>query len=195
MGGLGGRPPGRGSGPPHEAYHGPMGSLGRPLFWVTFACYAALIAWQAGNLPDEVPAHSSFDGTVDRWGTLTEHLVMGFATGVLMLLLGPGLGVVLRRLPRSTVNLPHPEYWKRDEHWPEAVRRLTGTMWAFGVLLNLFMIFVMGSVGEAALGRPVPGWLFGTALALFLAATGVWVVGLHRTMRVPAEPWQGATRR
>ncbi len=172
-----------------------MKSLGRPLFWVTFACYAVLVGWQAANLPDRVPAHARLDGTVDRWGTLTEHVVLGVAMGAMLLLMGPGLGVVMRRMPRSTVNIPHPEYWKRDEHWPEAVRRMTDAVWGFGVLFNLFMIFVMGTIGETALGRPQPPWLFPAALALFLAGTAVWLVGLSRTMRVPADPWPAEPRR
>jgi len=172
-----------------------MESLGRPLYWVTFACYAVLLGWQAGNLPHRVPAHTGFDGTVDRWGTLTEHLVVGVGMGALLLLLGPGFGLVLRRLPRSAVNIPHPEYWKRDEHWPEAVRRTTGVMWGFGILLNLFLTFVLGTIGEVALGRPTPPWLFGTALTLFLAGTAAWLAGLYRALRVPADPWLDATRR
>lgn len=163
-----------------------MESLGRTLYWVTFACYAALIAWQAGNLPERVPAHTTFGGTVDRWSSLTEHLVMATVVGALMLLLGPGLVVALRRLPRSAFNLPHPEYWKRDEHWPEAVGRIAGAMWSFGVLLNLLLVFVMGSVGETALGRPTPDWQWAVALAFYLAATAAWIVGLYRTMRPPA---------
>ena len=172
-----------------------MEPLGRPLYGVTFAGYAALVAWQAGSLPARVPAHLSFDGTVTRWSSLTEHLVLATAVGLLLLLLGPGLAVLMVRLPRSMVNVPHPEHWKREEHWPEALRRMTGALWSFGVLPNLFLIFTMGSVGETALGRPTPAWLFGAARTLFLAATAGWVAGLYRALRPPAEARLGAPLR
>lgn len=165
-----------------------MPAFGRPLYWFTFGLYAVLIAWQALSLPDRVPAHMDAAGNVDRWGSKTEHLVMATLLGGLMLMLGPGMSVLMRKVPRSLVNVPHPEHWKSDEHWPEAQRRMTESMWGFGCITNLFFAFLMISVTEEARGRDWPGWGFWIAVALFLAATGLWCIGLYRNLRVPPRP-------
>lgn len=94
----------RGSGPSMAG----MRWLGRALFWVLFAGRGVLVAWRATHLPARVPAHLGADGAVDRWGSLSEHLALAGGLGVLMLLLGPGSAALLRVLPRSAVNLPHP---------------------------------------------------------------------------------------
>jgi len=161
--------------------------LGRALFWVLFAGYGVLVAWQATHLPARVPAHLGADGAVDRWGSLSEHLALAGGLGVLMLLLGPGSAALLRVLPRSAVNLPHPEYWKTDAHWPEAVERAASGMDWFASALAAFMLATMAQIGDAALGRPWPAWVFPLLLAAFLLATLAFSLGLLRRFALPPD--------
>ncbi len=169
-----------------------MVRLVRPLFWIFFAGYLALIAWQAMTLPDRIPMHTTFGGDVTRWGGRAEYFALQALLTVLLLAVGPGFGLLMRRMPRGFTNLPHPEYWKSDEHWPEAIAKTAAAMYGFAALLTAFLFVVEGQLGDLALGRPWPDWAFPLALGAFLLCTALWLVWFTREFRVPVAATTGS---
>lgn len=172
-----------------------MRNAGRVFFWVFFLGYLVLIAWQALNLPERVPGHMDGLGNVDRWGTRGEHIATGLLLALLLLLVGPAMGRLLRVVPRELTNVPHPEYWKSDAHWPEAVRKTADEMMSFAAILAAFMTAAMAQAGEAALGRPWPAWGFWACLAVFLALNVAWTVRFTRLFRLPSDAGSGPVGR
>ncbi len=155
-----------------SAHPGADASSPRPgqlAFWATAAAYTVLLIWQAFALPDAVPGHIGFSGEVTRWGTRTEHLVLGVLVGVLIV-------AIFALVPRITVkntallNLPHKAYWTRPEHWPTAQRMLREDMSRMGALTLAFVGYALWTVGAVSVGDPPAPVLFILVTVLFLAA-------------------------
>lgn len=177
------------SGHPSLSNHGPL--PGRVALYATAAALLALLGWQAVNLPEKVPGHVGPGGVVDRWGTRTEHLVMGVLVIILMLLCFDVL-MRLMRSPRRTalLNLPNKEYWTRPEHWPAAHRRLSNQMGWMGAAMNVFIGYALFMSGQIALGDD-PGmgifWGLFAVLMVGMVGYGVWS-STSRSWRPPDAP-------
>lgn len=156
-------------------------------FAVSFAVYGGVAIWQAFTLPDRVPLHIGLDGTIDRWGSKTEFLILAIVLALLIFALGPGSGFLMRVLPRDLVNVPYPEYWRTDENWPRAQRLVGDCMWIFGAMMALFLTSSNVGLGAAAVGRAYPVWAFFGGLAAFLLVTALWIVWLYRVFAVPGR--------
>jgi len=150
---------------------------GQIAFWATAAAYAVLLVWQAFTLPDAVPGHVGFSGEVTRWGTRTEHLVMGLMAGVLIVAI---FALVPRIAVKNTafVNLPHKVYWTRPENWPTAQRMLREDMGRLGALTLAFVGYALWEVGAIAVGDPPLPWSFVVVTVLLLVAVigySIWM--------------------
>ncbi len=146
---------------------------------------ALALSWY--TLPDRVALHFGMGGVPDRWGSRTEHLaVMG---AVLALCAGLGMWPtwLLRRLPAKWLNIPHKEFWLREENMAEMYRRLEHILAEYGTALLCFFFALQMLIWQAHFAVPVhlhePG--FWAALAGLLVYTGVFVWRTHRNFRVP----------
>ncbi|MDO5534137.1 MAG: hypothetical protein Q4F65_05750 [Propionibacteriaceae bacterium] len=139
--------------------------------WAATAGYAALLVWQGFVLPEAVPGHIGPDGGVTRWGSRTEHLIVGTVLGAVMVAAFALPAVFIHRIDAAFLNVPHKEYWLRPEHRPAAQRMLADDMGWMGAATLVFIGFMMWQLGEVARGRPFPSWVL-------WAATGVFVAGV-----------------
>jgi hypothetical protein len=106
---------------------------------------------------------------------------------------GPGVLVLLRRMPSGGVNLPHAEYWFTGERRGPSLDRLAPYLDRFGTWLQVFLIgvlalFIYERVDPRA--ASVSALMFLAWTMAFLGGTVWWV---RRVMAAFPEP-DAATR-
>lgn len=144
--------------------------------WV---CGGASLVWSAEELPAKVASHFDGDGKPNGWMARDDYLRAMAAVGVLMPLFLLGIGLSMRVLPASSINLPRREYWLAPERRAETTRYLARHMAWLACCVTAFFIAINWLAIEG--NRQAPPrlsnvvWMF---LALFLIAVTVWIVVL-----------------
>lgn len=153
-------------------------------FVTALAAVAYVVTWLVVAVagPDKMPAHRTFDGTIDRWGSRGEFLAhsgIGAAVVVVLLL----LAFNLRRLPVRGINTPHREYWLSPEH-RGAFDAITRSM-LIGIAGLVLFMFTMINISGMWLGEQ--SWFFPTVLVIFLIGMAC-VIGfpIRRLYREPS---------
>lgn len=126
---------------PHPGKLVTMGS-NKTAFWAFVAAaivYALSLFLFAQALPDRVASHFGNNGLANGWMSRQEYVIFTLFMG-----LGAPLAVCLltflvRYFPSSLLNVPHPEYWRSPEHYPEACRYLFESSFWFGAAMLLWM--------------------------------------------------------
>lgn len=167
----------RGSDGPRSYPSGPL--PGRVALAGAAAGYLVLVVWQALTLPDRVPAHVGPGNEVTRWGTLVEHVTLASLTGAGIVVGTWALPALIGRLPRSLVNLPHGAYWLHPDRWPTARRMLADDLPRGGAATLAFLGFTFWTVGQIALGDPVPEPVFWIVFAAYMGGVLVWALTLQ----------------
>lgn len=145
----------------------------RSWFWAVTLVYAAVLVWAWTVLPDRVPVHWSGSDGPDRVVGRDRAVVEFGLVGAAMVLFFAALAGGMPRMPMTMVNVPHKEYWSREEHQPEVRRRLAADMWFFGaVVLGFLTLSVLQIVRVADAPEPRLGPLF------WVAFVGVVVLSL-----------------
>lgn len=158
--------------------------------WLVVLVAAALAIWR--TLPDRVPTHIGPSGP-DRWGSPREWLISTLIGLGIMLILGPGLTLLIPRLPMSVTNLPHPEYWKTPERYPVAVRHTQVFVLQVMAAASLLPAVAIYGAWVMREGGDFPNALMYAALAV-LAVQLVWgIVRMFRALR-PADDLAEAAR-
>jgi uncharacterized membrane protein len=151
------------------------------------AVYLGAFVWAMRVLPERVVAHIGPSGEVDRWGSRTEHAVLSVVLGVGILAL-PWLFHATTRAPVTFVNLPNKEYWFATPERVATVRaRIVEDGLIFSGITALFVAVVLqvGIVRATEDPAAGDGGVFVVGLVLYLVATAVWIVMLHRRYRLP----------
>ncbi len=164
---------------------------GKLLLAVATAAMVGVLAWQWVTLPDRVPGHMGFGGTVDRWGSKSEHLVLMSGATVLMAgLFGWGVPWLLRKAPPGIVNVPYPAYWLVPARRPVLARRLGDDMAGLGAATLLLIMFGALEMGYAATRGH--GFAYDwVVFVAYLVAVIVWAVRLTRSARYrPPDGWR-----
>jgi uncharacterized membrane protein len=144
-----------------------------------------LISWFV--LPDNVAIHFSGSGAPDSWTPKWFHVVM---FTVLMAILYASFALAPRLLdgvPKKYISLPNSDYWLEEENLPEAVRRMSGLMYSFGIATGLMMLAVLIMIIAANLSDPVmlPLRIPRVILISYLAYTAWWLVRVFTSFRIP----------
>jgi hypothetical protein len=144
-----------------------------------------VLAWD--QLPDPMASHFGADGVANGWLTRGRYFwLLAIVGGGIALLLGD-IGILVRRLPRSIVNVPHHRYWATDEHWPLALDRISAWMAWLGVATTGLLLVILEMTVRANLdSEPLPGPAMWGSLGSYFAFVAAWLVGLHRALRPPA---------
>lgn len=156
----------------------------RRLFLVVWAAGAALLqmAWS-------------------RYGELLQDRGEGgalWALSAMMIVLpwavGPGLLLLLRRMPSGGVNLPHAEYWFGAERRAASLERLAPYLDVMALLLNVFLAAVLVLfVTERT--EPVvmvySGLMFLGLVMAFLGGTVLWTRAVMRAFPAPDPSTRG----
>ncbi len=136
-------------------------------------------------LPERVATHFGAAGEANGWMTRSEHLqaMALFGLGFPCFLIG--LCYVIRFLPPSLLNVPHPEYWRSPEHYREACAYLFQESFWLGTLSSLWvtgMHALIVAANRHGTSRLDTGWSF-ALMAVFLAGVAVWIFRLWRHFR------------
>jgi uncharacterized membrane protein len=145
------------------------------------------------RLPQRLAAHFGPSGAADNWMDRDRFFVMD-AVVIAVLVAIP---LLIPRLPARFFNLPgpHRDAWRAPEN-RHALRR-TLVLWCNWLIFLVagFMVYVLDQVVRVNLVSGPPGAApaprldgMGVDLMLFLAATGVWLMGFNRAFRRPPEP-------
>ena len=150
------------------------------------------LRWCLQLLPERIATHfgpgGAADGFSSRSGFLWTGLLLIFSFGLMAVL----LGLLLRVMPVSLVNVPHREYWLTGERRQRSLERLRTAMEWFGVIDVLFAVGVNHSIAQSNAASETAeaarlGSDFYLLLGGFLFATIVWVVWLLRSFPKPPE--------
>ena len=138
------------------------------------------------RLPDLMAVHFATGGAANGWQDKSSfwifYVVLVFGLWALLF----GLGMTLRWIPRSLVNVPNREYWLRQENWPEARSRLQSGLEWYASLQAWFMIWMMYSLIQANLQQvPRLSSLFWLQLTGLLVCTAVWLIWFIRQFKTP----------
>jgi hypothetical protein len=138
-------------------------------------------------LPENVAIHFSRSGVPDSWVPKWFHVVM-FTVLIAILYASFALSPrLLHGVPRKYISLPNSEYWLLEENLPEAVRRMSGSMYSFGIATGLLMLGVSIMIVVANLSDPVrlPSRIPWIMLISYFAYTVWWLVRIFTVFRIP----------
>ncbi len=160
---------------------------GRWALAIASVAYGVWWVVEALTLPAQSPGKMGFDGQVTRWDSKASSLTMSAVVGALIALVFWLMPLLLKRIPSGLVNVPNPDYWRRPENYPEAVRRISDPMSRFGAATLVLLISMQVVMWAVALGKPLPTWAPVVALVLYLAYVVSWIAKLYRQFRVPGR--------
>ena len=139
------------------------------LYGMAVVVRIATLVWAVLQLPDKIATHFGPSGAADGWGTragyvafdviLSAALILGLPMLVTLILAGSGVGL----------NIPHKEFWLREENRPLLRRRLTGDMLFIGGATGLLLSWIDIEVVRAnTLATPAMGASSWIAILLFV---------------------------
>lgn len=127
----------------------------------------------------------------------TDLMVLSGVMVVMPWLSGPGILLLLRRMPSGGVNLPYAEYWFTGERRPTSLDRLAPYLDVFGTLLTAFLaglmaLFIFERVDARAFS--ISAVMFLAWTIAFLGATVWWVRRVMAAFPAPDESTRGVKR-
>ena len=158
-----------------------------PLATVVVLYFAVLVAVSFA-LPARVPLHWNAQNIPDSYGTPAQFASIFAVVGVVVFAVFVGVMILLRRAPVTVFNVPYPGYWKAPERQEQLRRMLQEDTSHILTGVFLFLIIVLGTVTAWTLGSPQQlGWLFWTAIGLFLVFMIGYIAYMISTRYRPAE--------
>ena len=156
-------------------------------FFIAFAANVLFALASLAVLPDQVAIHFGAGSAPDSWAAKETYALIMLAIDIPVFLILSYSPSLMLKCPASIINLPNKDYWLSQENRPSLRQKLGRLMNQFGTALFLFLFCVGLLVVHANLSQPVRlnERVFLSALAVFLAYTVFWCVGLYRSFRVP----------
>jgi uncharacterized membrane protein len=146
---------------------------------VQVACYFPL-------LPDRVASHFGASGQPDAWSSKETFVKIYLIVVTFITALFPGIGLIVRKIPTSLINLPNKNYWLSPERRQETVAVLSRQFLWFGsatllLLLDIFHQSFRVHLGQAqTLEHPV------TSIVAYVLFITLWsIVLISKFVRIP----------
>ena len=137
-------------------------------------------------LPDRVASHFGASGQPDAWSSKESFVKIYFIVVVFIVLLFPGIGLMLRKIPTSLMNLPNKDYWLSPERSQDTIDVLSRQFLWFGsatlmLLLDIFHQSFRVHLGKAqTLEHPV------ASIVVYVGFSVLWSIALIvKFMRKP----------
>ena len=129
-------------------------------------------------LPDRVVSHFGALGQPDAWSGKESFVEIYLIVVAFIAVLFPGIGLMLRKIPTSLINLPNKDYWLSPERKQETVAVLSRQFLWFGsatllLLLDIFHQSFRVHLGKAqALDHPL------ISIVAYVVFTTFWSIVL-----------------
>jgi len=151
------------------------------IWWVTVAAVVLQVALSYQQLPERMASHFNGSGKADGWSSRTEFLLTWVLVIVIVNVWPLIMGPLIRKLPRSMLNLPNKEFWLAT---PERARYATDVTVAMmcGTLAgaNLLLLLAYQHTWEYNV-QGASGWNIWIGLIVEMVVTlGVVAWGLIR---------------
>jgi hypothetical protein len=153
------------------------------LIWLGTATFFTILSLQLNSgLPQRVATHFGANGLPNGWMPrdvyLNFTLLFGMGTSLFLM----GTFYIIRFIPPQFLNVPHHEYWRSPEHFPEACDYLW--RWGMGCAIAELIWFAVINVFIVQANRANPVVLHEMPLmaitGIFLLVIGISVVDLTR---------------
>jgi uncharacterized membrane protein len=154
---------------------------------VLYFLFGILLAVGSVQLPERVASHFGFSGEANGWMSRSSYLVFMAIFGMIFPMLAPLAGLLVGRLPVSSINLPNKEYWLAPERRDATVAFLIAQLLRLGVLELGLVIVLHQLMIEANRQQPprMSNVIWGV-LAVFVVFTLGWGWSLVRHFKLPA---------
>ena len=158
-------------------------------FILSFAANIVLAVVSLVLSPSQVAIHFGPGGEPDSWApSYVNALIM---TGIhsmvfACLFFSPRL---MRKLPRSMINLPNKDYWLSEKRREQAEARMADALYLIGTATHGFLLIIGLLALHANLSTPVRFRedLFWMPFWTFIAFTGIWTILFLRKFRLPKD--------
>lgn len=165
--------------------------LSRAALLLSTLVFVGALIWMRTTAGDQVPAHFTGWGQIDRMESTSSFILTAGGIGMLLIGFLASVGWWLPKVPAQMVNLPSRrmhEYWTSPEHRPELDRKLAEDFDWIGsatALLLAWMVVVSGT----ATGDSVNGWILVAPTAFFLLAVLGYVAYVIKgnRYRIPSD--------
>ena len=159
------------------------------LFYGLFIANIALAVVGVVIQPETVATHFNLQGQPDGWAS--REMAAGFSIGIatlLFVLLQFPAGLLFR-LPPWMVNLPHKDYWLREENRPAAKARYEICLRSLGTVVFTFLFYIGGFALLANMSQPVVFNKVAPWIGLWLLSVYIvyWTIRFYRLFRLPED--------
>ncbi|MDP1561384.1 MAG: DUF1648 domain-containing protein [Pirellulaceae bacterium] len=142
--------------------------------------------WYWTQLPERIATHFDAQGKPDGWMDKRSATLLFAGLVTFLPLFFVGIGLMIRSLPTSSINLPNREYWLSAERRDETLRWMNGWMMWFAVSITIFLVTINHLTFIANRdAQPLSAIWFWGMLATFLVSTAGLIVLMWRRFAKP----------
>jgi len=137
------------------------------------------------DLPETVPTHFDFAGQPDNYSSKASFLTLWIILIISINIWFPLIGLLIRKLPKSLVNIPNKYYWYSTPDRIEKMTGITKTMLAMLFsLINLMFIYIFHHTYEISMHgeSTLPMWVIFIPIMLVMILP---IIYLYKNLRIP----------
>lgn len=155
-----------------------MRTISLLIFIILLALCIAQAVYYYPLLPDRVASHFGATGQPDAWSSKETFVKIYLVAVTGIAILFPSIGLMLRKIPPSLINLPNKDYWLSPERSQRTINVLSRQFLWFGsatllLLLDIFHQSFKVHLGKvSALEHPV------ASIAAYVVFTVLWSIFL-----------------
>ncbi|MBY4130886.1 hypothetical protein HQO83_21045 [Rhodococcus fascians] len=165
--------------------------LSRAALLLSSLVFIGALVWVALTAGDEVPAHFTGSGQVDRMESTASFLLTTGGIGLVLIGFFVSIGWWLPKVPAQLINLPSRrmhDYWTSAENRPELNRKMAEDLQWIGAATALLLAWIVG-VSGTAVGDSVSVWVLAVPTTLYLLIVLGYVVFMIKggRYRIPKD--------
>jgi uncharacterized membrane protein len=153
-------------------------TISRTVFIVLAVLCLTQAAYYYPLLPDTVASHFGRSGKPDAWSSKLFFVNFYLITIGIIVILFPGIGSGMSKMPDSLINLPNKDYWLSPERRQETSESLSQYFYWFGsatllLMLDIFHQSFLVHLGKAkSLDHPM------LSVVTYVDFSVLWSIGL-----------------
>ncbi len=163
-----------------------MRNISRIIFVIALLLCIGQAFYYYPLLPNRVASHFGASGLADAWSDKETFIKIYFFVVVFIGILFSILGLVIRKLPDSMINLPNKDYWLSLGHRQETIDFLARQFLWFGSATLLLLLDVFHQTFNVDLGKTQALSHPMVSIAVYIGFSLLWsVILISKFMRLP----------